>query len=277
VIKRILVLLGETPSSTSPRSYGYSLAQRTKASLTGLAGIDLAYIEAPSPGGIGAIAYKTRLEEQLKQQAEESRQRVREVFEWECSEQALDFDFLSFDGDPLEAVCSALETRDIAITGHDTAFRGNLRGDLSEILGRLLSQSPRPVIICANEASRSENILVAYDGSVPAMRAIQMFALLGIGRGQDVCVTSVDSNQELAKRRTASAADYLRSHGYEPEENPIVSRVNPAEALRIEAADRKIGTLVMGVYGHRGFRETLFGSTTTNLVEAPPCKLFVYH
>jgi nucleotide-binding universal stress UspA family protein len=47
--------------------------------------------------------------------------------------------------------------------------------------------------------------------------------------------------------------------------------------VRIEVADRKIGTLVMGAYGHRGFRERLFGSTTTQLVENPPCALFLYH
>jgi nucleotide-binding universal stress UspA family protein len=33
----------------------------------------------------------------------------------------------------------------------------------------------------------------------------------------------------------------------------------------------------MGAHGHRGFRESLFGSTTTQLVENPPYALFVYH
>jgi len=90
-------------------------------------------------------------------------------------------------------------------------------------------------------------------------------------------VTSIDAEQEPAARRASRAASYLRIHGYQAEANPIASRVHPAEVLRIEIADRKIATLVMGAYGHRGFRELLFGSTSNALLENPPCTLFVYH
>jgi nucleotide-binding universal stress UspA family protein len=71
--------------------------------------------------------------------------------------------------------------------------------------------------------------------------------------------------------------NYLRGHGYEVDANPVASRVHPAEVLRIEIADQKIGTLVMGAYGHRGLRELMLGSTTSTLIENPPCALFVYH
>jgi nucleotide-binding universal stress UspA family protein len=53
--------------------------------------------------------------------------------------------------------------------------------------------------------------------------------------------------------------------------------VHPAQVLRNKVADRKIATFVIGAYGHRGFRERLVGSTTTQLVENPSCALFVYH
>jgi nucleotide-binding universal stress UspA family protein len=33
----------------------------------------------------------------------------------------------------------------------------------------------------------------------------------------------------------------------------------------------------MGAYGHRGFRQFLFGSTTSTLIEKPPCAFFLYH
>ena len=82
---------------------------------------------------------------------------------------------------------------------------------------------------------------------------------------------------ELAARATHGVADYLRSHEYRVEAHPIVSDVHPSEALRIQVADRNIGTLVMGAYGRRGLRELLFGSTTSSLLEAPPCALFLYH
>lgn len=277
MLKRLLVLLGETPSSVSARAYAFRLARQTEADVAGFAGVDLSYIEAPMPGRVGAAFYKARLEEKLTQQAEDARQRLHDAFEAECRSNKCAFEWLSFAGDPIEALYLATETRDLVVTGHDTAFRGNIHEQYSEILAKLLLLTPRPVIICSDEIGSAEDIMIAYDGSVAAMRAIQIFALLGFGQGKRLRVTSIDATQELAVRRTAAAASYLRSHGYDVETNPIASGVHPTEVLKVEIASQKIGTLIMGAYGHRGFREFLFGSTTSGLVENPPCALFVYH
>jgi nucleotide-binding universal stress UspA family protein len=229
------------------------------------------------PGRAGAGAFKVRLEQQLKQQAGDIRTRLHAVFEQECKEHSVPFEWLSFDGDPLGTLHLATECRDLVVTGHDTGFEGKIHEQLSQTLAKLLATTPRPVVVCGDAPGPGEDILVAYDGSVPAMRAVQMFALLGLGRERRVYVTSVDAEQELAARRATGAASYLRSHGYDVDAIPITSRVSPNEVIVLEVAERKIGTLVMGAYGHRGWREFLFGSTTVNLTENPPCALFLYH
>lgn len=277
MLKRVLILLGETPSSVSARAYAFRLARQTEADMVGFAGIDLSFIEAPMPGAVGAAFYKARLEEKLTKQAEDARQRLHDAFESECRANNCAFEWLSFSGDPIEALYLATETRDLVVTGHDTAFRGNVHEQYSETLAKLLLLTPRPVIICPGEIGSADEIMIAYDGSVAAMRTVQIFALLGVGQGKRLRVTSIDTRQELAVRRTAAAASYLRSHGYDVETNPITSGADPTEVLKVEIASQKIGTLIMGAYGHRGFREFLFGSTTNGLVENPPCALFVYH
>jgi nucleotide-binding universal stress UspA family protein len=35
--------------------------------------------------------------------------------------------------------------------------------------------------------------------------------------------------------------------------------------------------LVMGAYGHRGWRDFLFGSTTSHLLESASLPLFIHH
>ena len=277
MLKRALVLLGETPSSEAARRHAFSLAKQTGAELAGLAGVDLISIEAPMLGGIGTSAYKARLEERFTRQAVDARQRLHDAFELECRDHQLPFEWLSFEGDPAATLLLATETRDLVITGHDTAFCGTANTRLSEVIARLLLITPRPVIVCPDELPGGSDILIAYDGSFPAMRAVQMFVLLGIGYGKRICVTSIDASQELAARRAAAAAGYLRSHGYEVDANPITSWTHPAEVINIEIADRRIETLVMGAYGHRGFREALFGSTTGFLMESPQCVVFLYH
>jgi hypothetical protein len=83
MLRRILILLGETSSSLSARQYALRLARNAEAELAGLAGIDLSY-EALVPGRVGASAYKASLEEKLRRQADEMRVRLHEVFESEC-------------------------------------------------------------------------------------------------------------------------------------------------------------------------------------------------
>ena len=277
MVKRILVLLGETRASIAARQYAFRLAQDENAGLTGLAGVDLSYIEAPMLGGIGTSAYKARLEELLKKQAEDACARLHDIYEEECKACNVPFEWVRFDGDPIGTYYLATENCDLVVTGHDTAFQGNVHEQLAEMLTKLLLMTPRPVIVCGDETPISRDVLIAYDGSVPAMRAVQIFALLGLGAGRCIHVTSINADNEVAVRRIGGVVRYLRSHGYETEATPIATRMHPAEVVRIEVADRKIGTLVMGAYGHRGFRERLFGSTTTQLVESPPCALFLYH
>ena len=277
MLRRILLLLGETPSSISARQYALRLAQGTKAEVAGLTGIDLPYLETPMPGRVGASAYATRLHKTLKEQADALAQRLRERFQAECQAGGIASESLTFEGDPIAELCSSAETHDLIVTGHDTAFRGNIHESLSEILSKLLLITPRPMIVCPDGLSNATSILIAYDGSLPAMRALQMFALFGIGLDRVVQVMSIDASRELVSQRIGRAAKYLRFHGYQVDEAPVASRLRPAEVLKSEIANRKIRTAVMGAYGHRGLRERLFGSTTGNLAENPPCALFLYH
>ncbi|WP_119388983.1 universal stress protein [Taklimakanibacter lacteus] len=277
MLKNALVLVADTASSAVARRYAISHAKKAEADIAGLAGIDFSHIEDRMLGRAGTSAYRIDLGNTLRKQAAGIRQRMHDVFQAECRENHILFNWLSFEGDPVDTVQLAAETRDLIVAGHDTGFCGEARQPVAQLLGKLLIACPRPVIVCPDEMPAGNEILIAYDGSPSAMRAVQMFALGGIGQDGPICVTSIDADQETATRRTVGAAAYLRGHGYKVTENPITSRVHPAEVLRIEVADRKVGLLVMGAYGHRGLHEIFFGSTTSSLVNTPPCVLFFYH
>jgi nucleotide-binding universal stress UspA family protein len=277
MLKRILLLLGETKSSLCARRYAIRLAQIKKASIVGLGGVDLTYLDDPMLGGIGTASLQADIEQDFKAQAYNARNRLHEAFERECRDQQLAFEWISFDGDPIETLEVASETSDLIVTGHDTSFRGNVREQLSQTIDSLLQETPRPVIVCPDEPVETEDVLIAYDGSVPALRALQLFTLLGVGTARSILVASIDGSREVAERRANAAVRFLEGHGYPSKAHPIESSRSPAEILNEEIAKRKIGTLVMGSFGHRGLREFFFGSTTSELVEQPLCPIFIYH
>jgi hypothetical protein len=251
MLKRVLVLLGETLSSVSARQYAFHLARETGAELTGLAGVDLAFIERGEAVPLGAMAFKVERDRELRRQAEAARIRLHELFADECKARGVPFSWLTFEDDPIPVLYLATEIRDLVVTGHDTAFHGKLRENLPEMLSELVRSSPRPTVLCADRSSQGQDILVAYDGSLPSMRAVQMFALLGISStGRRMYILSADASEELATRKATGAATYLESHGLAAEPIPLTSRGEPSELIREVVADRLIGTIVMGAYGH---------------------------
>jgi nucleotide-binding universal stress UspA family protein len=277
MLKRILVLLGESAPSVAARAFAFRQARSSGASLSGLAGIDLAALRLPTLGRAGTASFQIKLEQGMRADADAGQVRLHAAFEAECARNGMPLDWLSFEGDPMEALVAASETRDMLVTGSDTAFQGTLSTPLPDLLSSLLAKTPRPVVVCGDEAREGVGNLIAYDGSLPAMRALQMFVLLGTGRGQPAQVVSIDPSREQAARMAVAAGAYLRAHGYEASELPLATRADPSEVLRLEAEAHKANTLVMGSYGRHGLKEMLFGSSTVKLVENPPCPLFIYH
>lgn len=277
MLRRVLVLLGESEPAVAARNYAFRMARDMDVELTGLAGIDPASLHVPNLARAGAAGIQVKIEEELREQAESYRQRLRDTYQRECAARGVPFEWQSFDADPDAALGLAVETRDMIITGHDTSFQPRAEQPLPETLSRLLSATPRPFIVCGPTVPEQGRVVVAYDGSVPAMRALQMFALIGLAEGQDIKVVSVDPDEEEAERSAEGAVSYLRSHGFIAEAMAVASRRSPAEVVQAEVANLGARTLVMGSYGRRGWRQVLFGSTTSKLVEKPPCALFVYH
>ena len=274
---RILILLDDTTSSKVARQYALQLARSTNAELVGLAGVDVEYIESTMPGRAGVASYKASLEATLKNQTRVINLQLRGDFERECIVNNIAFEWHSFEGEPVGAICSAAVRCDLVITGHDTAFRGKINEQLSDMITELLVLCPRPIIICPDVLSGSDQVLIAYDDSPPAMRAIQVFTLLGMKNSEPRHVMTINASYEEAARQTARVADYLHLHGYQVKENPIQSNERPSKVLMDEVGRLNIGLLVMGAYGHHRLRNLLFGSTTRALVETPPCALFLYH
>ncbi|HQS48646.1 MAG: hypothetical protein B7Y12_05575 [Rhizobiales bacterium 24-66-13] len=277
MMKSALLLLGESPSSIAASAYARRLVKSKTAHLTGLAGSDLTFIQAPMPGTIGGAAYHAQMETGLKAEAEKTRQRLEETFRRDCVADGLALASLSFAGDPFEQITAASATCDLVIAGHDVTFRGVKSEANSQTLTQLLSATPRPVLICPDTFRSEGDVMIAYDGSLPAMRALQLFALCGGWADRHVHVLSVDTQLETAERLADDAAAYLRLHGYDVTLCPIGSFEAPSEVIQAYAARSDIEVLVMGAYGRRGLKEFFFGSTTQSIIGAPRSCIFVYH
>ena len=141
----------------------------------------------------------------------------------------------------------------------------------------MLQTSPRPVVIVPDEPTQAKNVIVAYDGSAQAARALQAFLAADLPGFEEIHVVSVGGDRIEAARHGDRAVEFLRLHNRVSQLHAIGSTAAPASILAEQAVALHAGLIVMGAYGHSILKELVFGSTTRTLLDSSPVPLFLFH
>lgn len=181
------------------------------------------------------------------------------------------------EGDAIDAIVAASDIHDLIVMGRDATFHAEPHGKVSQIIERLLRQNPRPLVVVPEGKETAGRILVAYDGSVPAMRALQMFCLLGIAGKSEVTIASIHAQRATAEELGRRAVQYLNAHAIGAQARVVETDAEPAGVLIELASELDARFIVMGAYGRRGWREYILGSTTDKLLGASNSPLFIHH
>ena len=169
-------------------------------------------------------------------------------------------------GDIVETVAAKEGAADMLLIGK----RGEAAGLDSPHLGsnfeRIVRASHKPVFV-ANRAFRPiGRVLIAYDGGVSSMKAVDYVARDPLFSGLEVVVASVGSEDGATRRALDDARATLRAGGHTAETR--VLRGQPGRVLGELVEEGGIDLLVMGAYGHSRIRTLVIGSTTTEMIRA---------
>jgi len=278
MITRILLGLDATASSTMAADLAFELAATHGAALEALAVIDTPFITRPMAVGIGGAAHKVATETAELRQAHAGASEILERVQAAARARGLACTTRTEEGDPPDVLSAAAVASDLIVLGHDAAFWGKEATAIAPAVQGLLAHNPRPVLVAPSTPLPGSRVLVAFDGSLAASRALHMAALLGIGTGRHIVVLSIGEAEAEATRRAEAAAKLLRAHGADVEDViGMASSADPADLILAEIRALHAGISVMGAYGHTGLREVLFGSCTRTLLRACPTALFVHH
>jgi nucleotide-binding universal stress UspA family protein len=179
---------------------------------------------------------------------------------------------------PADALLAAAGAHDVLIVGRDSTLgREEADDGLSPTIETLLRDRTRPLLVVPPGAAfdPAAASLIAYDGSAGAMRAVQLFALLGLGQN-GATVLSVSEDEAQAAALAGMAAGFLQRHDVAAKPLPVIG-THPVEALLAEAASMPARMLVMGAFEHTGLRALFTGSATKHLLRRAPCAIFAAH
>ena len=276
--KEVLVCLEGSASTASATSLAIELARRHGFTLVGIAIVDEPDIRAGTPLGIGGSAFKRERDDTLMADAHERAARWLQTFEARCGNEAIPSRSLEVTGRPAASIVAEMSKHDLTVIGQDANFRFETDENDAETRDAVLHKTHKPMILVPETVSSVGNVvLIAYDGSGAAKRALSSFAESGLANGRDVRVVTVDDNGAEAWEMANRAVGMLNQQGIGATPVAVVSPLSNADALLETVEKLSAGLLVMGAFAHTRWA-TLFGRTVTrSLLGKAPIPLFLQH
>jgi nucleotide-binding universal stress UspA family protein len=276
MVKDIVVnLTGGAPQEFAA-DYAISLARLFDAHIAGVGFIYEPVIPGTVLGGIPTDLIEAQREENTKAaKAATSR------FEAAATQSGLSAEVRILDA----SVAGAADLFGRIARRFDLAVVGQARpqeGASEELLIEgALFESGRPVVVVPyvqTQAVTLERVMVCWDGSRPATRAIAD-ALPFLQRAKAIDIIAVSGERGKAGELAGTnMARHLARHGLEVELKRIsAGNVDVPSAIRAHAAETGADFMVMGGYGHSRLREFILGGVTRTVLTSSTIPVLMSH
>jgi len=262
---------------------GIRWARQSGATLVGLGIIDEPGVRAIEPAfpvggkpGVDPVYYRgydSRL-------AELDREAVQllEQFATRCAESGVGHREVKLVGSPHQVIERQAESCDLIVLARGSHFRFTTRdSEQDETLKKVLRNALRPLVVVPGTTCPEGPVLIAYDGSIQAARALAAFEATGLGESGRVHIVSVDTSAAEAAGHAERARQFLSYHKVEAAPIVLASSAEPASVILDQVSRLGAGVLVMGAYGQPTLREFFIGSVTRTILEQSPIPVLLFH
>ena len=140
------------------------------------------------------------------------------------------------------------------------------KGQLGSNMERVIRASKLPCFVANRKFIEQKKILLAYDGSASATKALNWIANTKAFPSCEIHIVSVGkpgAESDAAKLLIDAEAFFKGT-----DKVPICQALSgaPGEAIEQYVVENGMTALLMGAYGHSRIRQFIIGSTTTELV-----------
>lgn len=277
MLRSLLVPLDGSAGGQAARALALDLAKRNGALVTGIGVLDLDALTVPIGFFSESLAYSEIDRSAVIESQEKDLDRLADEFKELCAKEGLRHEVIMRRGSAFTEIARTALIHDLIVIGNDTKF-GDVAGRAQNArVSTLLKHNPRAVVATPPSPKDGDDILFAFDGSTPAARAMQMFALLEIGRGLSARVMTIHKKGKVAEAMLNDGIEFLARHEIKATPRVIESNESPITLILDEMKAKAPRMLVMGAFGHGGWREMLLGSATVGLLGFSRAPIFVDH
>lgn len=283
MIRSILFPVGDGAPVESAREFAFWLARAENAHILALAVLDMKALEIPvlgTPDGFMPTIVTAPIQETqtlLDEMTAAAREHL-DRFAAECSRRGTGCTVEVRTGLPGELLAREAIAHDLVVMSRSGYSRTAVsQVPVEPLVSQVIRGSIRPVLVAGKHfpsSGRIQNILVAFDGSSHASRALTIAAAIGGRPGVRCSLATVADSDEEGREVLTPAEAYLFHHGLNPERQ-ITLGSKPSEAICNLVDTTRADLLIMGAYGHSPIRELLFGSTTEHVLRKCECTVML--
>jgi len=280
MIKKILVALDPDTDTPVATRYAQTIARRYDAQVTGVAVVDMGSIEASTRGGgIGSMYLMEKLQKDLTEEARTVARQLTQQFEVAMQGSGVSFDVQVEEGAPFKRIVEDMKYHDLLVVGRDPHFFYSHPEQKTKTLVQIVRETIAPTLVVPDAHRAVERVVIAYDASPAAARAMRRFVHLK-PFGTDVQVEIINvhdkGSTEGAELTLTMAKGYVDSHGYTAHTTGVMGTDVSNEILHF-AQNHGADLLVAGAHSVSKFRKIAFGSTTASLLSDATLPLFLDH
>jgi nucleotide-binding universal stress UspA family protein len=283
MIRSILVALAESPCDASARNCVFWLARKEGSHVHALAVIDVAAFEVPvlgTPDGFMPSVVTPPLGESrslMMDLTTIAKERLNQ-FSDQCASRGIPCSTEFKTGIPGEVIGRTAVAHDIVVVSRTGYSRiADPHESVDALIAPVIRASVRPVLVAGSEfreGSEIRNVLVAYDGSSHAARALLVAAELAARPGVSCTLVTIAQSDDMGREVIEPAEAFLFHHGIMPRKQVLISS-KPADIICEMVTSGGVDILIMGAYGHSPIREMLFGSTTERVLAHCPANVIL--
>ncbi|MDF1862158.1 MAG: universal stress protein [Verrucomicrobiales bacterium] len=276
VITQILVPLEPSECTRASSLRAACIAKDIGGEVTGLTVVDVAGIEdeVALPLRADLRAYPNPRSVELIQYSKKELEAVREEFESCCGEFSAPNHTLALKGCPGARIIGESRFHDLVVMGLKTNFHFATEGDSNDTLERVIDLLPTPLwLVPKKEIEPIEKVAIAYDGSLPATRALHHFLSLARLWDPEIRIFAADLKSGNGERLLSQTKAFLAAHGIEKVTTQL--RERPIEEVFDDSLLSWSDLIVAGASSKSVLREFFVGSFMKKLIREADCNLFV--
>jgi nucleotide-binding universal stress UspA family protein len=275
MLKKIFLPLENSPYTIAAIDYACFIANRQDAEVTGGIFMDMEKVNASlgklNPGH--SISWFDHINDEAISHAKPTVEYLMHTLKDKCEKQNVKFSFEDEIGMPSSRITNLSNYYDLIITGLKSDFGLVKKNFGISFLQKILEGSAIPVLAVPNYFRNIHNIIIAYDASLTAARALQRFVHIANFADQNIIIVTSSKDSAWAEDNVKRAKDYLLSYGAQN----VATDYTQMEIIKVlqssyyDFAD----LIVMGSHSQNIVKDIFIGSVTQKFITDAKKPLFI--